>query len=158
MNEKRCTGCLVTFPLDQFWCDRRTTDGRQSRCKTCRYEYYKMWRSTAHGRELRRQHERKRWVSNREELRARARTKYRKSPVEYARRTKVRMQTKRGKAKQAIANRVVSGTIKKPTRCPSCGTATPPHRMHAHHVDYSRPLDVIWMCSVCHGIVHRQSE
>lgn len=29
-------------------------------------------------------------------------------------------------------------------------------KTNAHHYDYSKPLDVVWLCSVCHGIIHRK--
>ena len=35
MQSKRCTECGIEKPLDEFYQDRRATDGRYSRCKTC---------------------------------------------------------------------------------------------------------------------------
>lgn len=32
---KRCTGCNQTKPLDEFYKDRRNSDGRYSECKDC---------------------------------------------------------------------------------------------------------------------------
>lgn len=36
--------------------------------------------------------------------------------------------------------------------CESCG-AKP---AQAHHADYSKPLEVRWLCPPCHGIEHRR--
>lgn len=36
--------------------------------------------------------------------------------------------------------------------CERCGAAN----AHAHHHDYSKPLDVSWLCSTCHGLEHKR--
>jgi len=38
--------------------------------------------------------------------------------------------------------------------CERCG-ATP---VHAHHDDYTRPLDVRWLCPACHRLWHRDNS
>lgn len=35
--------------------------------------------------------------------------------------------------------------------CETCGN----HKSQAHHDDYSRPLDIRWLCYPCHAEVHR---
>ena len=42
-----------------------------------------------------------------------------------------------------LGNAVRDGKIKKPSNCEKCGAeCTQPKSLHAHHVNYSRPLDV----------------
>lgn len=45
------------------------------------------------------------------------------------------------------------GKILRPGFCSSCGVFCKPE---AHHPNYSEPLKVIWLCSMCHGITRRK--
>lgn len=56
------------------------------------------------------------------------------------------------KAHNDVLLALYHGTLK-PAPCESCG-ATP---TQAHHDDYSRPLDVRWLCIPCH-VAHHKSE
>jgi hypothetical protein len=56
-------------------------------------------------------------------------------------------------ARRAIDNAVQNGRIIKPDRCSECGAKCLPH---GHHDDYTKPLDVRWLCARCHVEVHRQ--
>lgn len=53
------------------------------------------------------------------------------------------------KAHKAVEVALVNGTISK--RPCACGST----KVHAHHDDYSMPLDVRWLCSPCHRAHHR---
>ena len=52
-----------------------------------------------------------------------------------------------------LGNAVKSGKIVKPDACSVCGNTQ--RRIHGHHYDYSKPLDVIWVCPPCHREFHR---
>lgn len=59
----------------------------------------------------------------------------------------------REKARKAIANAVQRKRIIKPEVCNSCGVSCNPE---AHHSDYSKPFDVLWVCKKCHHEIHDQ--
>ena len=54
-----------------------------------------------------------------------------------------------------LGNAVRDGRIKKPSQCSRCGKVERSRKIHAHHEDYAKPLDVIWLCSQCHADTHK---
>jgi hypothetical protein len=54
------------------------------------------------------------------------------------------------RARVAVASAIKRGTlIRMP--CEKCGN----DKSQAHHEDYSRPLEIQWLCPRCHGRAHR---
>lgn len=53
---------------------------------------------------------------------------------------------------QKVSNSVAYERLHSPPECQSCGSKV---RLHAHHPDYSKPLEVKWLCPLCHFAVHR---
>lgn len=75
-----------------------------------------------------------------------------KQPDKYREREK-EAATKREKdiryyARQRLNAAVASGTIIKPKTCSKCGKVK---KLTAHHNDYTKPLEVEWLCYECHG-------
>ena len=56
-------------------------------------------------------------------------------------------------AKGYIARGVRSGRIKRPSRCSFCGDKRKPQ---GHHSDYSKPLEVRWLCQPCHRLADKR--
>lgn len=54
------------------------------------------------------------------------------------------------KARRMIDNRIQKGTLLR-LPCVICGEL----KTHAHHSDYSKPLDVMWLCEPHHCAWHR---
>jgi hypothetical protein len=56
--------------------------------------------------------------------------------------------------RSAVRAALSVGVLVRPGKCSSCGSACQPH---GHHRDYSKPLEVEWLCRPCHGIRHRKA-
>ena len=88
-------------------------------------------------------------IRNRE-ARAEGRWRERETAGALARRVmyKTRLQVSR-----RLRHEIEMGRITKPTTCSQCHGTQP--RIEGHHEDYSKPLEVKWLCSLCHASQHR---
>lgn len=70
-------------------------------------------------------------------------------------RTKRWRQKNRSKsaAWSAVGNALLRGDMVKPNQCEHC--CKNGCRLHAHHEDYEKPLEVVWLCHECHMSLHR---
>jgi hypothetical protein len=59
-------------------------------------------------------------------------------------------------ARKMVTFAIKGGYLIKPEECEDCGSPTPSLDLHGHHEDYSKPLDVEWLCRGCHGKRHRK--
>jgi hypothetical protein len=64
-------------------------------------------------------------------------------------------QQEKDRAKRIVRAAIDDGSLVRPTTCQKCGEIPAPYRdgrspIQAHHHDYSKPLDVEWLCIKCH--------
>ena len=130
---KVCFKCLKEKPLFEFYAHPSAADGHFNKCKVCARLDVK--RNYQDGREARRAYERKREASPRRK----------KLKAEYARRHRARYPEAYA-AQCAVYKAVKSGRLARQP-CEGCGTTI---RVEAHHHDYSKPLEVEWLCFKCH--------
>jgi hypothetical protein len=65
-------------------------------------------------------------------------------------------------AQNALEYAIRKGIVTKRNACEKCG-ATPVFKdgrsgVQAHHCDYNKPLDVMWLCQRCHHEWHRNNR
>lgn len=73
---------------------------------------------------------------------------YRKRNAEWQ---KAHRQTAQAKARYAISSRVYGRRLKRPSKCDHGCTGV---KIEAHHPDYSKPLEVKWLCKKHHVAEH----
>lgn len=155
-DEKACTRCSAVLRLDQFNRDRKNRDGRTYECKECAkkrvHEYCKanieIVRAKNRLRGLSPEHKK----ANRQRYRkAMSTPEGREKENAYKKRWRLNNKEKRT-AHLRTANAIRYGVLKW-SPCERCNSED---NVDAHHEDYSKPLDVTWLCKPCHGIRHRE--
>src|SRR6185312_15311483 len=117
---KECSKCRVTKPISEFY-------AHTSKCKDCTRRAVRL--NYAKKREQYAEYERRRErTPEREASKHRATVRHRLTQPSHRR------------ARQAVNNAIRDGRLL-PQSCEVCGS-----RAQAHHSDYSRPLDVRWLC------------
>lgn len=63
------------------------------------------------------------------------------------------------KAQNILEQAIEDGNIKRETICETCGDSGTfkdgRSKIQAHHPDYGRPLEVMWLCQKCHHEIHK---
>ncbi len=143
---KQCFKCLLWKPLEDFYKHPMMADGRLGKCKECnKKDVRENWRKIVKD-PVRLQKER---VRTREKMKRRReagkQTQQSKAAHEkWAMNNKLKL-----KAGRLAAQAQKAGKLVKPARCQEC--RKPAARLEKHHEDYSKPLQVQWLCSACHG-------
>lgn len=144
MQTKRCNRCGITKDASAFY---RTSRGHlRSMCKPCLLAY----NATHHlGIDVEPSDVEAIRKANRERMREYI--KGNASMYQRSRRYMARYPERR-RAWKAVERAVARGRLTRPDRC-ACGRAMP---VIAHHDDYTRPLDVAWLCHACHRARHEE--
>lgn len=136
IRSKECFKCKSVQPIEEFYKHAKMADGHLNKCKTCAKNDVLKHRSL-----------------NLDKIRA-----YDKERSKLAHRialhTAVTKAWRAEDRRRMVAHNAVSRAIKLGTLnripCIRCGDAN----SLAHHEDYDKPLDVMWLCQVCHKQRH----
>lgn len=146
VNYWKCGRCKVFRPESEFYQDGKTAAGIASQCKACHSEGNLRTRNRDNARERNAEHMRRARAADPEKFQARERVAASKKRQNHPDRVA---------ARQALNNAVKRGDVVRPSACESCAA---PGRVTGHHDDYSKPLQVRWLCHSCHGREHRVVE
>lgn len=140
MTSKTCFKCGCEKSLDDFYRHGAMADGRLNKCKDCtKKDAFEHRHGRARDRVL---------AYDRE----RAKTPERK---EHIKRVVSRWQQDHPNRRKAHAALQYAVRVGRLTPWPACAYETCEEtKVEAHHPDYSRPLDVVWMCPAHHKQAH----
>lgn len=150
METKRCFKCGKVKSLDEFYKHPKMKDGHLGKCKECTKR--DISKDRINNPEKLKARDKKR---NSLPHRVKARKKYSQSPQgrKICNKTKKRWIEKnplKRLANQMVNNAIRNGRLKK-SPCEKCGSVV---RIHGHHDDYYKPLEVRWLCPKCHKQEH----
>jgi hypothetical protein len=133
---KTCTGCGATKPLADFYTSKGGALGRMSKCKACTKAAAGAHRA-ANLEKVRAYDRERSKLPHRVELRKEVMARYREEHPD------------RYKAQCAVNNALRDGRLHKE---PCCVCDDP--EVEGHHYDYSKPLEVMWLCVEHHRQLH----
>jgi hypothetical protein len=138
-HDKRCAGCRKRFPLERFPRHGNSRDGRRRHCRACllagRHQPRADTPALRAAREARQA--RAAWISS-----------HRRATARHVERHPE--QAAAGKALRAAVKR---GEVAKADRCQARGCSSS-KSIEAHHHNYQRPLEILWLCAACHRRGH----
>lgn len=136
-----CSKCLEEKVDSEFSKDANRKTGRHPQCKACHASYARGW--YLRNRTLTRERVKQNRLDNLEDRRAYGR--------EWNKKNQANQNRKERKARNALNHAIRKGRLKR-NPCERCGEK----KTQGHHEDYSKPLDVVWLCIDCHGERHRE--
>jgi len=153
---KECFKCGAEKPLTDFYKHSRMKDGHLNKCKECTKRDVRDRRFDPKTREAVLAYDRARGNRQPPEYFVAYREKY---PEKLKARLKANRERwpEKYKARNAVSNAVRDGRLHKPDHCESCGTSDF-RQLEGHHDDYSKPLDVRWLCAPCHRQWHAAND
>lgn len=138
MRTKVCFKCGQQKGMVDFYRHSQMADGHLNKCKECTK------------RDVSKNYVSKRKQYSDYERERNKRPERKAKQAEYLKRRRLR-EPEKDKARRRVAYAVQTGQIKR-MPCESCGSM----RVQAHHYDYSKPLDIKWLCFTCHRAEHGQ--
>ena len=147
---KKCYACGETKKLSEFYSHRKSRDGTVNKCKECTKKDVRenRKRNIEHYREY---DKRRAMLPKRVKMREDyAKTDDGKKAIKRASNRYRAKHPRRRAAHIAVGNAIRDGHLI-PQPCEICGET---NNVHAHHDDYSKQLDVRWLCASHHKQWH----
>lgn len=163
---KRCSRCKQHLPKTSFSKDCHNVDGLRYQCKNCCAKADRRYRAShpevseqyrESNRHRRREYDRRRYSEKREQINEkerRWRLKNRKRTLENQKSRRLQSPEKH-RAREAVRLAERRGDLVRPTVCSQCQRSDA--KIEAHHPDYSKPLNIQWLCVPCHRRRHAKT-
>jgi ribosomal protein S27AE len=146
--KKLCKKCGIQKDISEFYKHPQMKDGYLNICISCKLldasEYRKTNIEKIRAHDRNRQNHNERVTANRK--------RGNKNHIEAVRNFRQKYPEK-ARAYMTVYNAIKQGIIVKKDNCEKCGSD---YKVSAHHEDYEKPLEIIWLCDTCHKKVHKE--
>lgn len=152
---KYCRRCSETKSIAEFNNSRSARDGLDTYCRVCRRTIVAEWRANNLEKSLAfgRAHKQKERARKGPEQVRREWNQWYADNTEHRREYQTdQRDPKKARAHNKLNKAIKSGNLIRPSQCSSCGKECRPD---GHHPDYSKPLEVVWLCRSCHVLVEQ---
>jgi ribosomal protein S27AE len=136
--DKECFKCKAIKPIAEFYKHSMMADGHLNKCKEC-------------AKNDATEHRNKNIEKVRAYDKARAKEPHRAKLAAEVNKAWRAEDARRSKAHGAVASAIRKGLLVS-TPCIRCGE----QKSLAHHEDYDKPLEVMWLCQPCHKQRHKE--
>ena len=138
IRSKECFKCKTVKPLEDFYKHSAMADGHLNKCIFCSLNDAKL-------------HREKNIEKIREYDRQRGKNKERIALATLINRNWRSEDKRRVRAHSAVSRAIKSGKLLR-MPCVRCAS----EKSVAHHEDYDKPLEVMWLCQPCHKQRHKE--
>lgn len=149
----KCKECLIDKDLSEFYKHSQMKSGYLSQCKSCKKSYQNKYRKE--NIEYVRQYDRNR--PNKEQRYINDYVRRKSIKYKEAKNKNAKKYNEKNKLKKSAHSKVQcaieTGKLIK-EKCKVCGN----EKTHGHHEDYSKPLEVIWLCHKHHMEIHKKKR
>lgn len=146
---KKCFRCSRLLSIEEFYQHTQMADGHLNKCKDCTKADSAQREARLMADPILSELERDRHRLKSRRYREAGRVKEQTPEQQRAQLRKQRAKfPEKNRARQLVAHAIRAGLIKR-NPCKICGETA-----HAHHDDYSKPLEVIWFCAKHHSEHH----
>lgn len=155
-TEKECFKCKEVLPLSLFYKHARMKDGHLNKCIECTKQdskdsrrksadYYRAYDAYRFKNDPRVKERHRRYLQT-----DKGKASQKKSKQKWLENNVVKRA-----ANVIVRNAIRDGRLTKPDTCSVCGAGET--RIHGHHDDYAKPLEVTWLCPACHKQWHKEN-
>jgi hypothetical protein len=153
--EKPCRECGVTKTLDQYYKHKAMADGYLNKCIECVKSRVKKHREENIDRIREYDAKRANWPRRIAARKEYTKTVSGKLSIKKAKKSYAERYPLKNAARILFRSAIKNKKIVKQDFCSECGSKT---KIEGHHDDYFKPLDVRWLCELCHKEWHRHNK